>query len=82
MNNKVYIIKPYDQNLSPQKDETILKKFSLYGNKYCISEVILEWGQPIVARLIQEQDGFGYFLYDTKQEAEMYVKKLKEFERK
>lgn len=77
MNQRVYIVKPYSDYLPPERDETILKRFTLYGNKYCISEVALEWGQPRVSRPVGEQDNFGYFLYNTYEEAELYVKKLK-----
>lgn len=77
MNNKVYIIKPYNKYLLPQRGETIVYKFELYNTQYCISEVELQWGKPIVARLLQQEDDFGYYLYDTYQQALSYIKQLK-----
>lgn len=79
MNQKVYIIKPYNKYLLPQRQQRIVYKFNLYDNAYCISQVSLEWGHPIVARLIQEQDDFGYHLYDTYEDALKYVQQLKHF---
>lgn len=81
MNNKVYIIKPYNKYLLPQLGETVLYKFNLYDTQYCISEVILQWGKPLVARLIEQQDDYGYYLYNTYQQAMNYVKILKQIER-
>lgn len=77
MNQKVYIIKPYNKYLHPEKGETIISIFCIYDNWYCISEVELEWGTPRVARTLEEQDNFGYHLYNTLEEAQAYVSLLK-----
>ena len=81
MNSKVYIIKPYNKYMLPQPGEQILYKFNLYNNEYCISETNLQWGKPIVARPLEQQDDFGYHLYNPYEQALSYVLQLKQIAR-
>ena len=79
--NKVYILKPYTPYIAAAQGEIIKYKFRLYDQWYCISEVQLEWGQPQVARPLEEDDNYGYVLYESFDDAMAYVNQLREFER-
>ena len=65
----------------PEIGQRIVYKFNLDDNQYCISQVNLEWGKPVVARPIEQQDDFGYHLYNTYEQALSYVLQLKQIAR-
>lgn len=75
--NKVYIIKPYNPYVLPAEQEIIRYIFRIYDSQYCISEVVLNWGQPQTSRPIEEEDNFGYNLFNTFDEAMEYVQLIR-----
>ena len=81
MNKKIYIIKPYNKYIEPLQGETIISTFIINQTWYCISETFLEWGQPQVARPLLEQDDYGYRIYNTYEEAQEFVRVLKQISR-
>lgn len=50
--------------------------FSLYNKEYCIREVELEWGKPILDYLLDD-NYINFKLYTTYEEALNFVRKMK-----
>lgn len=75
--NTVFLIKPYNPYIRPAEGETIRFIFTLHDRQFAICEATLDWGRAQVAVPIDEEDDFGYRLYDTYEEAYDYVQLLK-----
>ena len=76
--NTVFLIKPYNPYIAPAANETIHYTYQVNGNEYAVVETTLDWGQPQLGLSIEEQDNYGYFLYNSLDEVMAYVKVLKE----
>lgn len=73
-NKKVYIIDLYNK-FSPDK---VISIFQINGRWWAIKEVSLLWGEP---QLSQIDDEFAFYhLYNTIEEAQEYVKEIKQLE--
>lgn len=80
MNNvqSVFIIDVYDKYTR----DRIIKTFKLYGRDYCIKEVELDFGKPILSSIEEASDeSIKFYLYNTIEDAEKYISKLKQIER-
>ena len=75
MKQTVFILDLYDK-FSPDK---VISKFRINDRWWAIKEVPLEWGIPQLAK-IDEDDPMSFHLYDTLEEAEKYIQKLKKIE--
>ena len=75
MEQTVYIVDLYDK-FSPDK---VISKHRINGRWWAIKEVPLLWGIPQLSR-IEEDDPMSFYLYDTIEEAENYIRKLKQIE--
>ena len=77
INQTVYIIDVY----SKFTQDKVISIFKLYGNWYCIKEVELYYGKPILSSLEESEDEFLHFhLYNTEEEARQYIRQLKQLE--
>lgn len=83
MNGKVYIIDKYYPHLPPAQGEKCLYVFTINEQQSCIKEVELEWGMPRIATPIDDKrsEYACYKYFDTYEEAEKYVRLLKELNR-
>lgn len=72
-----YIIDLY----SPyEKNTDVVSTFKFHGLEYCIREITqFEWGKPIFDRSI-DNDFDDYCVYDTVEEAEGYIRYLKQLD--
>ena len=77
MNQKVYIIDVYNKYTK----DRVMKVFRLYGREYCIKEVELNFGRPILSSIEEDDESINFYLYDTLNEAEKYVEQIKNIER-
>lgn len=73
-----YIIDCY----SPyNKNENVVKTFRMRGQTLCIRTITkFKWGQPLFPEKDIEDDYTYYKVYDTLEEAEQYVRELKQLE--
>lgn len=82
MNQKVYIIMPFYNNIPPAPGQQILYVFKINDHQSCICECELEWGNPKIAIPIEEQsEYYKYYYFKTYDEAFEYVKLIKELNR-
>ena len=78
--NKVYIVDLYFP-LHKSENYNVVKTIHFRDSWYCIREVTLEWGQPILSRTIIDEEEFKHYrIYSTIEEAEAYIHQLKEGE--
>jgi len=75
INKTVYIIDLYDK-FTPDK---IISTFKLNGRKWAIKEVPLLWGVPQREK-IEDDKYISFCLYNTIDEAQDYIRKLKQLE--
>lgn len=76
-NQTVFIVDVY----SKFTQDKIISTFKLNGHWYCIKEVELYYGKPILSSLEENEDEFIHFhLYNTEEEAREYIRKLKQLE--
>lgn len=75
-NNTVFIIDIYDK-FSLDK---IISTFKINNREYCIKEVCLNWGTPILSNIEEDIEQPYFKLYNTLDEAKKYVKRLKQLE--
>ena len=73
-----YIIDLYS---SFDKNENVISTFKIYGVTYCVREVNkFEWGQPVFPEKRIENDYDWYYVYDSLEKAQEYVKYLRRIE--
>ena len=73
----VFIIDTY----SKYTNDKIISVFRLYGKWYCIKEVELYFGKPILSSVEEMEDEFLKFeIYETEEEARAFARKLKQLE--
>lgn len=77
MNQKVYIIDIYNKYTR----DKVIEVFRLYGREYCIKEVELNFGRPILSSIEEDNESINFYLYNTLEEAEQYVSQIKNIER-
>lgn len=73
----VFIIDNYNKYT---KDK-VISTFMLNGRWFAIKEVSLEWGQPQLSSIEEDENSF-FRLYNTYEEAQEYVRTLKRLEGK
>ena len=73
--NTVYIIDLYDKF----SQDKIISTFRINGRWWAIKEVSLLWGKPQLSK-IQNDEFISFHLYDTLEEAQQYVKRIKSLE--
>lgn len=76
--NTVFLIKPYNPYIAPAANETIHYIYRINDRQYAIVETTLDWGQPQLGLSVEEEDNYGYFLYNSLDEAMAYVNLIKE----
>lgn len=77
MEDKVYIIDLYNKF---SKDE-IISTFLINGRRWAIKKVSLQWGKPKLSAIEESEDPYLYFhLFNSLEEAEDYIRKLKKIE--
>lgn len=74
-NKTVYIIDLYDK----YSQDKIISTFKINGRWWAIKEVSLLWGKPQRAK-IEDDEYLQFYLYETLDEAQEYVKKIKRLE--
>ena len=75
MAQTVYVVDLWDK-FSPDK---VISKHKINKRWWAIKEVSLEWGIPQLAK-IDNDEFITYKLYNTKEEAEAYIRALKRWE--
>lgn len=74
LNNTVFIVDTYNKYTS----DNVKSIFSVNGNLYCIKEVELNFGKPILHSIEESEDkSLRFHLYDTYEDAEKFVRELK-----
>lgn len=81
MNKTVFIIDTYNP-FSPQ-NINVCSIFWLNGKQWCIREVECEWGKPKIGISFEDNapEPEDFLLYNTYEEALMFVNKLKQINR-
>ncbi len=74
--NTVFLIDIYNKFSS----DKIISTFKINNREYCIKEVELMWGMPILNSIEEEAEQPYFKLYNTLDEAKEYVKQLKQLE--
>lgn len=73
----VYIIDLYDKFTR----DKIISTFYINGRWWAIKEVSLLWGKPQLSKIEEDEDDYiSFHLYNTKEEALEYVRKIKKLE--
>ena len=72
MSQTVFILDLYDK-FSPDK---VISTFKMNNRWWAIKEVSLKWGIPQLSS-IEEDNPMLFQLYETKEEAEKYVRKIR-----
>lgn len=75
MGQTVYVIDLYNKFSS----DKVISKHRINGRWWAIKEVPLEWGIPQLAK-IEEDNSMSFRLYNTLEEAEQYIHKIKKIE--
>ncbi len=75
--NTIFLIKPYSPYISPAEGEIIRHIFKVYDQDFAICEAYLDWGKANVAVPIEQEDTFGYYYYNTYEEALEYANIIK-----
>lgn len=76
INNTVFLIDIYNKFSS----DKIISTFKINNREYCIKEVGLMWGTPMLNSIEEDAEQPYFKLYDTLEEAQEYVKQLKQLE--
>ena len=71
----VYICDLYDKYSS----DKIISTFRINDRQWAIKEVSLNWGVPVLSS-IEEDNTMPFKLYNTLEEAETFVKSIKQME--
>ena len=72
----VYIIDLYDK-FSRDK---VISTFYINGRWWAIKEVSLLWGRPQLSKIEEDNEYISFHLYETKEEALEYIRKIKKLE--
>lgn len=75
-NQTVYIIDVYSRFNS----DKVISTFVVNGKEYAIKLVSLEWGVPQLSSIEEGAEQPYFKLYNTLEEAQEYVKQLKQLE--
>ena len=77
INTTVFIIDVYNKF----SNDKIISVFKINGNWYCIKEVELNFGKPILSSIEESEDKYlNFHLYNTVEEARQYIQKIKQLE--
>ncbi len=79
--NRVYLIKPYNPYVPAAENETIKYIYTINEQQFCIVETVLDWGKPQVGLSIDQEDNYGFYLYNNYEDALEYVKLIKRLAR-
>lgn len=64
-----------------QKNKNVISIFKIHGISYCIRQINeFDWGQPLFPEKNIDDDFDSYCVYDTIEEAEGYVRYLKQLD--
>lgn len=74
--NTVFLIDIYNRFSS----DKVISTFKINNREYCIKEVELMWGTPILNSIEEDAEQPYFKLYNTLDEAKEYVKQLKQLE--
>lgn len=72
----VFLIDIYNKFSS----DKIVSTFKINNREYCIKEVELMWGAPILNSIEEDAEQPYFKLYNTLEEAKEYVRQLKQLE--
>ena len=76
-----YLIDTYNRYDKWDREHS-LYVFTINEQKYAIKEVMLDWGEPqLPMRLGEHKDPSFYFIFNSYEEAEQYVKYMKALNR-
>ena len=77
MENKVYIVDLYNKF----SGDEVVSVFKINGRWWAIKKVSLNWGKPQFSSIEENEDPYLNFqLYNTLEEAQNYVNKIKRLE--
>lgn len=74
--NTVFLIDIYNKFSS----DKVISTFKINNREYCIKEVELMWGAPILNSIEEEAEQPYFKLYNTLDEAKEYIRQLKQLE--
>ena len=76
ISNTVFLIDIYNKFSS----DKIISTFKINNREYCIKEVGLMWGTPMLNSIEEDAEKPFFKLYNTFEEAKEYVKQIKQLE--
>lgn len=77
----VFLIKPYSAHISPAPNEKVHDIFKINEQEYAIVETILEWGKPQIAQTIEQEDSYGFYLYNSYKDAKYFADLVRRYNR-